>query len=292
MTKQTEDFSQYYTQNKFTWCTGCGNYSVWGALRLALVEEQISPKDILFVHDIGCNGNGADKFAGYGFKGLHGRSLPFGAGASIANSKLKVIASSGDGGILAEGIGHLVHAIRSNYNMTFLIHNNSNFALTTGQASPSTYEDQPMNSSPDGITADPMNIMNFILSLSPSFAARVFTGEQRQMADIFKQAIGHKGFSVIEILQYCPSYNHLNTNDWYLERVYDLAEEKGYDCTDLEMAKKVSLNLQEKIATGVIYKNPKAIEFMKRLKNREEYSSELVEEVKEMGVEELLEGFK
>lgn len=285
------DYSEYITNNKFNWCTGCGNYSVWGALRLALVEDQISPKDVLFVHDIGCNGNGADKIGGYGFKGLHGRSAAFGAGASIANGKVKVIASSGDGAVLAEGIGHLIHGIRSNYNMIYLIHNNSNFALTTGQASPSTSEGIPMNSSPDGVTAEPMNIMNFILPLEPSFAARVFTGEQKQMVDVLRQALNHKGFSVIEIMQYCPSYNHLNTNDWYLERVYDLASDKKYDVTDLDKAKKVAFDLEKKIATGVIYKDPKAVDFMGKQVNRKNYKSELVDEVKVLDVCDLLKAF-
>jgi len=285
------NYSDYITNNKFTWCTECGNYSVWGALRLALVAEQIAPKDVLFVHDIGCNGNGADKYAGYGFKGLHGRSAAFGSGAAVVNSKVKVIASSGDGAVLAEGIGHLVHSIRSNYNMIYLIHNNSNFALTTGQASPSTYAGQAMNSSPDGITAEPMNIMNFILPLEPSFAARVFTGDQKQMANVFREALNNKGFSVIEILQYCPSYNRLNTNEWYMERVFDLDKDKSYDPTNLDSAKKISLDLQSKIATGVIYRNKKAVDFNKKQVNRKDFSSDPVDEVKAFDVSPLLKNF-
>lgn len=281
----------YLTNNIFTWCTGCGNYSIWGALRNALVEEQISPKDVLFVHDIGCNGNGADKIGGYGFKGLHGRSLPFGAGASLANRNVKVIASSGDGGILAEGIGHLIHAIRSNYNMLFLIHNNSNFALTTGQASPASNTGIKMNSSPDGTPTEPINIANFFLNLNPSFLARGYSGNQKQLKTIIQMALQHKGFALIEILQLCPSYNKINTYDWYNDRVIDLMQNQNYNPSDLESAKEISRDLTNKIATGILYRNKENVDYYSRLKNRTDFKTELVEEVKKYQVSELLSSF-
>jgi 2-oxoglutarate ferredoxin oxidoreductase subunit beta len=282
----------YLTKNVFTWCTNCGNYGIWGAMRDALVQKQISPRDVVFIHDIGCNGNGADKINGYGFKGLHGRAIPLGAGIALANSKSKVIASSGDGGVLAEGIGHLVHAIRSNYNMTFVIHNNENFALTTGQASPATTQGVPMNSAVDGATADTMNILSFILPLKPSFVARAFTGNQKQLSKVLQAAIVHKGFSVVEVMQYCPSYNHLQTNDWYNERVYDVCELADYDASDWKKALEVSEDMQSKIATGVIYVNPDSKDFMSRQVNRADIKTELVDEVKSFDVNDLLERFK
>jgi 2-oxoglutarate ferredoxin oxidoreductase subunit beta len=300
-TNSSVKYGDYLTQSIFTWCTNCGNYGIWGAMRDALVRNQIAPKDVLFIHDIGCNGNGADKINGYGFKGLHGRAIPLGAGAALANSRVKVIASSGDGGVLAEGIGHLIHAVRSNYNMTFIIHNNSNFALTTGQASPATSADIPMNSAPDGITADTMNILGFILPLKPSFVARGFTGDQKQLSRILQAAISHKGFSVVEVMQYCPSYNHLQTNDWYNERVFDVNADSSYDVGNFGKALEAVQDLETHIATGVIYVNPAAKDFINRQKNRIDFlkekfgkdiKSELVDEVKSFDVVDLLEGFK
>lgn len=283
--------SDYLTKNIFTWCTNCGNYGIWGAMRNALVNLQISPKDVYFIHDIGCNGNGADKINGYGFKGLHGRAIPLGAGAALANSKLKVIASSGDGGVLAEGIGHLVHAIRSNYDMTFVIHNNGNFALTTGQASPATVEDIPMNSSPDGVTAGPINILSFILPLKPSFIARGFTGNQKQLSRILEKAIQHKGFSVVEVMQYCPSYNKIQDNKWFNDRVYDVNENDDYDVSNWKNAVEVSEDLQEKIATGVIYVDKNSVDFLGRQKNRQRLEIDLVDEVVGSDIATLLEKF-
>jgi 2-oxoglutarate ferredoxin oxidoreductase subunit beta len=288
--------SDYLTKNTFTWCTNCGNYGVWGALRNALVASQISPKDVMFIHDIGCNGNGADKINGYGFKGLHGRAIPLGAGATIANSKMKLIGSSGDGAVLAEGVGHLVHAIRSNYNMTFMIHNNGNYALTTGQASPATKQGVPMNSSPYGATADTVNILSFILPLKPSFVARGFTGDQKQLASLLEKAIAHKGFSIVEIMQYCPTYNHVTSNDWFNERVYDVNDSSKtgveYDIHNFGRALEVVQDLEEKIATGIIYIDPNSVEFMDRQQNRVGYTTQLIDEVKPFDVSGLLEKFK
>ncbi|GAB4161117.1 MAG: 2-oxoacid:ferredoxin oxidoreductase subunit beta [Candidatus Dojkabacteria bacterium] len=270
---------EFRTDQLFTWCTGCGNYGIFGAMRNALVELNLPPHELLMVFDIGCNGNGADKIEGYRYKSLHGRSLPFAAGASVANNKVKVIASAGDGAVLAEGLNHLIHAVRNNYNLTFIIHNNSNFALTTGQASPTTPQNQHMNASPDGATGDSLNILNLLLPLDPSFVARGFSGNIKQLTGILKEAIQHEGLSIVEILQACPSYSEVTTHEWFLERVYDLSQKKGYDKTNLNMAIETARDLEHKIATGVIYTNPWKLPFNKRLANRVETFSQLNEEV-------------
>src|SRR5688572_14663303 len=127
--------NDYSTDNLFTWCSNCGNYGINAAIKRTLAEMEIKPKDTMLFFDIGCNGNGADKIGGYRFHGLHGRVIPASSGASLANRNLKVIASGGDGATLGEGVNHLIHAIRSNYDITFILHNNSNYGLTQGQAS-------------------------------------------------------------------------------------------------------------------------------------------------------------
>lgn len=280
--------SDYTTDNAFTWCTNCGNYGIWGALRSALVEEDIPPKDVLLVNDIGCNGNGSDFINGYGFKGLHGRALPLACGASLANDKVHVIASAGDGAVLAEGIGHLIHAVRSNYNLTFLIHNNHNFALTTGQASPSTPPNVPMSSSPDGTTAEQINILGMMLPLKPSFAARGFSGQTKNLTKILREAINHKGFSLVEIMQYCPTYNKAMPHSWYNERVYDIGQKKGYDNSNLTQALEVANDMENKIATGVIYKDKWATDYYSKQVNRDGINTQLVQEVTHVEIDKLL----
>lgn len=283
--------ADYKTENILTWCTGCGNYSIWGAVRNALVAEQIAPKDTLFVHDIGCNGNGADKINGYGIKGLHGRAIPLAAGASIANNNMKVIASAGDGAVLAEGISHLIHAVRANYNFTLIIHNNANFALTTGQASPATPKNIKMSYAPDGITTMPINISQLLLPLEPSMYARGFSGNQKQLTSLIQQGIQHQGLSVIEVLQSCPTYNYFMSNDWYLKRIYDVADRSDYNQSDNALAMKVTEDLQERIATGIIYKNEFAQPFEQQLIQREDYETELIDEVKHYSIDKLLQKF-
>ncbi len=270
----------YYSENIYTWCTNCGNYGIAAATKRALVAENIVPKDTFMCFDIGCNGNGSDKIGGYRLHGLHGRVIPVATGAALANRKMTVIASGGDGATLSEGIGHLVHAIRSNYNITFLMHNNCNYGLTTGQASASTRPGIPMNSSPDGTTADTMNFMNFVLSLGASFAARTFSGNVDQMTEVIRAGIRHIGFSVVEILQNCPTYNKDTTHEWYQNRVYDTIELNDFDNTNLDSALNISKDMSERIATGILYVNPNSVPFDQRLENRKGYTTELVDEVK------------
>src|SRR5216683_824142 len=100
--------------------------------------------------------------------------------------KMPVIAFGGDGATFSEGIGHLVHAVRSNYPITFVLQNTENFALTTGQASPLTRQGQPMNTSPNGMPERTLSTMDLVFSLEPTFVARGFTGDIRLMTRILK----------------------------------------------------------------------------------------------------------
>jgi hypothetical protein len=179
--------SEYYSETKCTWCDGCGNYGIWTAVKYALVELNLHPWQVCLCYDIGCHGNGSDKIQGYRFHGLHGRVIPFAAGAKLANMKVPVIAFGGDGATFSEGVGHLVHALRSNYPITFVLHNNADYALTTGQASSLTWQGQPMNASPNGIPERTLASMDFIFSLQPSFVARGFSGDIKLMTRILKR---------------------------------------------------------------------------------------------------------
>jgi 2-oxoglutarate/2-oxoacid ferredoxin oxidoreductase subunit beta len=253
VTGQKVKMSDYYSDNILTWCTGCGNYGILAALKRALVAEQIAPKDILLCFDIGCNGNGSDKLEGYRFHGLHGRVLPFAAGASLANPDIKVVASGGDGGTLSEGMNHLIQAVRNNYNITFLLHNNSNYALTTGQASATTRKGQFMSGSVGEVVLPPINPASLVLSLGGTFVARAFSGNVMKMTDIIRAGLKHPGFAFIEILQSCPTYNKATPHTWYQDKVYDVCDLKNYDCSNFIAAAKVAADMDNKLATGVLY---------------------------------------
>jgi 2-oxoglutarate ferredoxin oxidoreductase subunit beta len=285
-------FHDYYSENLYTWCTNCGNYGIAAAEKRALSELEIEPKNAMLCFDIGCNGNGADKIGGYRFHGLHGRIIPFAAGVALANHNLTVVASAGDGATLSEGINHLIHAVRNNYNITFLLHNNSNYGLTKGQASTTTPQNIPMDISPDGVTASTLHVLELIFSLQPSFVARGFSGDVNQLTGIIKAGIQHKGFSFIEILQACPTYNEATPHEWYMERVYDVADVKDYDKTDLRHARHIARDLTEHIATGILFEAPDRPIFDARQANRKNITTNLVEEVQKRDVGELLVGYR
>lgn len=286
------NIDKYNTENLYTWCTNCGNYGINGAIKRALVSKSIKPHEVLMCFDIGCNGNGADKISSYTFHGLHGRVLPFAVGSHLANPKLPIIASAGDGATLGEGINHLVHTIRGNYDIMFILHNNSNYGLTTGQASPSTPEDVPMNSSPDGVNARPINIAELALSLGTTFYARGFSGNVKQLTSLFELALDHRGFSFVEVLQDCPTYNKATDHNWYMERLYDIDDIKSYDNTDIDMAKVVVKDLSSRIATGLIYHDPSQKHYYEKIQAREGLQTTPVDEVHSVDITSLVDKFR
>jgi 2-oxoglutarate/2-oxoacid ferredoxin oxidoreductase subunit beta len=291
MTNQVQ-YKDYYCDEIYNWCTNCGNYAIHSSLKKALVNLSISPKDTLMCFDIGCHGNGSDKINAYTAHCLHGRVVPFACGASLANRSVKLIAFSGDGGLLSEGINHLIHAIRCDYDVMLILANNKNYGLTTGQASAVTPKSFSMNSAPDGVTEDPINHMDMIFTLNPSFVARGFSGDFRQLTSVFEEGLKHKGFSFIEILQDCPTYNKATPHEWYLERVFDVTSLDNYDPQDIKKATEVAHDYQDKIATGVIYKAKQNNNFLSRLQNRQDVETELIDEVRNYDIAPLLSEFK
>lgn len=279
--------ADYHSENRCSWCDGCGDYGIWTAVKRALVELKINPWEVLLCYDVGCHGNMSDKLLGYRFHGLHGRVLPFAAGAKIANPAIPVIAHGGDGASFSEGVNHLVHSVRSNYPIVFILHNNANYGLTTGQASSLTWKGQPMNTSPNGIPERTLPSMDFVFSLEPTFVARGFSGDIPQMTEILKEAIGHNGFAFVDFLQACPTYNHFATHEWLMERVYDVKTTK-HKVTDFVKARELATNTTERIATGILYRNDKAPSFYDELVPRQGLKTTAVQEVKAVDVREYM----
>jgi 2-oxoglutarate ferredoxin oxidoreductase subunit beta len=269
--------SVYHSENKCTWCDGCGDYGIWTAVKRALSELGLKPHEVLLCYDVGCHGNGSDKIEGYRFHGLHGRVLPFAAAAKIANMKMPVMAFGGDGASFSEGVGHLVHAIRSNYPIVFVLHNNGNYGLTTGQASSLTWQGKKMNTSPNGIPEQTLPSMDFVFSLEPTFVARGFSGDIAQMTEILKAALKHRGFAFVDFLQACPTYNYFATHDYLLNRCYHL---ENHNTKDFQKARALAVDTSEKIATGILYQNEDVPSFYDQLVPRQGKKTTLVEEVK------------
>lgn len=241
-----------YAGLKPAWCPGCGNFAILTALKKALVELSLEPHRVLIVSGIGQAGKLPHYTRGNVFNSLHGRPIPPAIGAKIANPELIVIAVSGDGDAYGEGGNHFIHAARRNHDITYLVHDNQIYALTKGQASPTSDQGFITKTTPYGATL-PVNPMALAIVVGASFVSRGFAGDVEHLAGLMKAGITHKGFALIDILQPCVTFNQKNTYSWYRERVYRLGDEANYDPGDKVAALNKAQEWGERIPIGVIY---------------------------------------
>jgi 2-oxoglutarate ferredoxin oxidoreductase subunit beta len=238
------------------WCPGCGNFGILTALKRALVELEIEPYRVLMVSGIGQAGKLPHYTKGNVLNVLHGRTLPAATAAKIANHELVVIAIGGDGDGYGEGGNHFFHSLRRNHNITYLVHNNQVYGLTKGQASPTSDPGFITKTTPQG-AYNPVNPMTLAIAAEGTFIARGFAGDPEHLAGLIKKGIQHRGFSLIDILQPCVTFNHKNTYAWYRERVYKL-EESSYDPSNKLAAFEKAQEWGDRIPIGVIYKKERA----------------------------------
>ncbi|MFC2072758.1 2-oxoacid:ferredoxin oxidoreductase subunit beta [Chloroflexota bacterium] len=239
------------------WCPGCGNFAILQAVRNALVGLGLEPHQVLFVSGIGQAPKLPHFTQGNIFNGLHGRTLPVATGAKITNHELVVIGIDGDGGAYGEGVGHLLATMRRNINMTYIAHNNQVYGLTKGQASPTSDLGFVTRTTPFG-AGQPLNPLALALSSNITFLARGFSGDIKHLSGLLKTGIEHRGFSLIDILQPCVSFNHQNTYQWYRERVYKL-EEQEYDPSDKTAAFVRAQEWEDRIPIGLIYREERPV---------------------------------
>ncbi len=243
---------EYASDTLMTWCPGCGDYGVLYALQTALKTLKIPHHQVLISSGIGCSSNLPHFMNTYGFHGLHGRSLPFAAGAKLANPELTVISVGGDGDGYGIGAGHFVHACRRNLDLTYVVMNNQIYGLTTGQVSPTSELKMRTKTTPKGNIEAPINPLALALASSASFVARGYTGYIEQMIFIVEEAIKHKGFALVDIISPCVTYNRVNTYDFFAKRAYNLQEE-GHDTSNLQQAVTKAYEWGERIPFGIFF---------------------------------------
>lgn len=295
--------TKYDTKIKPTWCPGCGNFMIWMDIKKALDELGKDPHEVVITYDVGCAGNMADKINTYGYKTLHGRTVAMASGVQLGNPELTVIATGGDGGIMEEGLQHLIWAARSNYDITVLLHNNLRYSLTTGQPTVVTPKGSKSKTNAYGVLEDAILPAYIALAAGAGFVSRSFIGNPGQTSDLLQKAIKHKGFALVEVMQPCVTLNKVNTVKWFQERVYDVAEsrkevlgENKYDSSDKGMALEVckmngSANSDVRIATGVLYEDNDSVPFYKRMKQRQGLETVPSEESKSVDISKLIEEF-
>jgi 2-oxoglutarate ferredoxin oxidoreductase subunit beta len=255
------ELDTYKSEIKPTWCPGCGDYAVLRALQTAIHGLQLEPWNVLIVSGIGCSSNLPHFLSTYGFHAIHGRAVAVAEGAKLANPDLHVIITGGDGDGYGIGVGHFVHAIRRNIDLTYLVMNNQIYGLTTGQASPTSEMGMKTKSTPIvGVIENPIDPIALALATGATYVARSFSGDVKHMAEMVRQGLEHKGFSLIDCLSPCVTYNKVNTYDYFRERVYDLNKE-GHDSADLKAAFMKALEWpvmqRDRVPLGVFYRNDK-----------------------------------
>ncbi len=234
------------------WCPGCGNFAILNALKAALAELGVEREKLVMVSGIGQAAKTPQYLNASFFNGLHGRSLPAATAIKASNPELTVIVESGDGCTYGEGGNHFLTTIRRNPDITNIVHDNMVYGLTKGQASPTSRRGFVTPVQVAGVYLEPFNPVAVAVALDASFVARAFAGDIDRTRELLMEAIRHKGYSLIDILQPCVSFNRVNTFKWYKEHSYYLDD--SYNPRDRAAAFEKSIE-RESFPLGIIYRN-------------------------------------
>jgi 2-oxoglutarate/2-oxoacid ferredoxin oxidoreductase subunit beta len=281
--------SDYKTEVHNDWCPGCGDFGILNAIQMSLSELKIPPHNTALFSGIGCSGKTPHFIHTYGIHTLHGRVLPFAQGAKLSNPNLKIIAVGGDGDGLGIGSGHFVNSGRRNVDITYIIYNNGVYGLTKGQAAPTLKLGMKTKSLPQPNMNDSINPISLALISGFTFIARGYSYDVKHLKETIKKGVLHKGLSFIDVLQPCPTYNDINTKEWYqsyemdeenpsikIPKIYKLEDENynGIVDNENEISDKISLAIEKsrewgkRIPIGVFYQNDKTITYGERIENR------------------------
>ena len=283
--------SDYKTDFHNDWCPGCGDFGIVNAIQMALAELKIPRHKAAIFSGIGCSGKTSHFINTFGVHTLHGRVLTFAQGAAIAKPEMTIVAAGGDGDGFGIGAGHFVAAGRRNVNMTYIVFDNGVYGLTKGQASPTLKLGEQTKSLPSPNTNYNVNPIGLAVTSGFTFIARAYSYDVRQLKDLIIAAIKHKGLAFLDVLQPCPTYNDINTRDWYAgtditddsalkthSRIYKL-EDQHFDPVvhydeESELNEKMSqaliksLEWGNKIPTGIFYKNEIVTPYSGRLRDK------------------------
>jgi 2-oxoglutarate ferredoxin oxidoreductase subunit beta len=239
------------------WCPGCGDFGILDAVKDALVKLDLDMHKCVFVSGIGQAAKLPQYINCNFFNGLHGRPLPVATGIKIANKELAVIVTSGDGDVYGEGGNHFIHAIRRNIDITVIVHNNQVYGLTKGQASPTSDLGFVTKVQTHGVINEPIHPLGMAIVLGAGFVARSFSGDKEHLSSMIQEGVRHKGFSLVDVLQPCVTFNKKNNFVWYKQRVYKLPSD--YDAHDKNKAFDKAMEWGDKIPIGIIYQDGRPV---------------------------------
>ena len=250
------ELSKYKSETRPDWCPGCGDFGVLNALIQSVANLNIDPKDLFVVSGIGCSSNLPGFIHSYGFHSLHGRAMPIATGARLANPDLNVVVTGGDGDGYGIGLGHFVHAMRRNLDITYIVMDNQIYGLTTGQASPTSQPGFATKSSPSGTIEQPINPIAIALVAGATYVSRGFSGDPKHLTELIQNGIKHKGFSLIDVFSPCVTWNKINTYEYFRQKCYKF-NGPDYDASSWIKRSQSQENGSQKSPLGLFYEAQK-----------------------------------
>ena len=271
-------FKDFRNSVKPNWCPGCGDFSVQAAIQKACANVGLEPEELAVITGIGCSGRLSGYINSYGVHSIHGRALPMAQGVKMANQELTVIASGGDGDGYAIGMGHTIHSIRRNIDLTYVVMDNQIYGLTKGQTSPSSAHGFVTKTTPHGSIEKNVSPLELAITSGATFVAQSFSSDIKELTSIIEAAINHKGFAFVNVFSPCVTYNKVNTYDWFKENLVSLNDIEGYDNKDKIQALNTVVE-HNGLVTGIIYQDTETPSYAQQLNG---YSKSLAKEPIEM----------
>jgi len=255
----------YSSEAENQWCPGCPNFGIQTAVKRALRSLDLAPHQVCLVSGIGQAAKLPHYIRANVFNGLHGRALPAATGVHVANPQLKTIVTSGDGDLYGEGGNHFLHALRRNPDITVVVHNNQLYALTKGQASPTTPRGETTRLQVRGVEVDPAHMLATAVIHNCTFVARGSALDLDELADILTHAIGHRGLSLVEVVQPCITWGR-HPISWYRDRLVPVPTD--HDPTDRARALDLALESGDVVHVGVLFRQPERPTFAASYRTR------------------------
>jgi 2-oxoglutarate/2-oxoacid ferredoxin oxidoreductase subunit beta len=242
----------YTSGTKPTWCPGCGDYGVLGALDRALVRLGRPEHDVAIVAGIGCSSRFPFFMNTYGFHSAHGRALSVATGLKSARPELTVVATGGDGDALAIGGNHFMHTMRRNVDITYVLMDNQIYGMTKGQTAPTSRIGLRSKSTPHGSWETPIDPPWVALTTGATFVAQAGSWNVRQLTDLLYEGLVHKGTSFINVLSPCVTFHKEASKDYFKE----LSEEipSHHEASDFDAAIGLLRRHAGRFPTGLIYR--------------------------------------
>jgi len=212
-----------------TLCSGCGHDAITAALIQALWEDGVNPYKVAKMSGIGCSSKTTAYFLSksFGFNAVHGRMPSVATGALLANRTLIGVGVSGDGDTASIGIGQLVHAVRRNVPLTYVVENNGVYGLTKGQFS-ATAERGAKSKYGDANPSEGIDLCSLALELGATFVARSFSADKKQLVPLLKAALKHRGIALVDVISPCVTFNNhpesTKSYDWGREHEKQIHE--------------------------------------------------------------------